>query len=213
MTDNTQATETKGRTIRWFARFYDAASWLMSFGQEAKTNREIVKKAGVQPDERVLDVGCGTGAQTLPAAEAAGPGNVAGIDPSPEMLARAREKAARKNLGIDFRNAAIEKLPFDDQQFDVVLSSFMLHHLPHDVMRKGFAEILRVLKPGGRLLATDMISGRSLLGWIIRLFGHAHKLSALARMKSDLEDAGFSAVEELPSEHGHLFYLRARKAA
>src|SRR2546426_11981212 len=109
----------------WWARFYDAMSWVGSLGGEAKTNRELVERAGIKPGERVLDVGCGTGGQTLPPAEGTGPRNVAGIDPSPDMLERAREKAAKKRLDIDFRGAAIEKLPFDDQQVDLVLNSFM----------------------------------------------------------------------------------------
>jgi ubiquinone/menaquinone biosynthesis C-methylase UbiE len=214
MTDEAQPTETRGRMIRgWMARFYDAMSWVCSLGGEAKTNREIVERAEIKPGERVLDVGCGTGAQTLPAAETAGPGNVVGIDPSPDMLERAREKAAKKRLDIDFRNAAIEKLPFADQEFDAVLSSFMLHHLPEDVMRGGFGEIQRVLKPGGRLLAVDMISGRSLVGRIIGLFGHAHKPHALERIKSQLTGAGFSNVDELPSKQGHIFFLRAERRA
>ncbi|SRR6266542_1418328 len=213
MTEEAQATETKGRMIRgWMARFYDAMSWVCSLGGEAKTNREIVQRAEIKAGERVLDVGCGTGAQTLPAAETAGPGNVIGIDPSPDMLERAREKGEKKGLEIDFRSAAIEKLPFADQEFDVVLSSFMLHHLPEDVMRSGFAEIQRVLKPSGRLLAVDMISGRSLVGRIIGFFGHAHRPHALDRIKSQLGEAGFSNVEELPSKQGHIFFLRAEKA-
>jgi ubiquinone/menaquinone biosynthesis C-methylase UbiE len=212
MTEGTQTTETRGKLIRGCtARFYDAMSWVCSLGGGAKTNREIVERAGIKPGERVLDVGCGTGAQTLPAAEVAGSGNVAGIDPSPDMLERAREKAAKKGLEIDFRSAAIEKLPFDDQQFNVVLSSFMLHHLPAEVMRAGFAEIHRVLQHGGRLVAVDFTEGRSLIGRIMGLLGHAHKLEGLDGIKSMLSEAGFSTVEELPSKQRHIFYLRAEK--
>ena len=212
MKEEAQATATKGRMIRgWMARGYDAMSWVCSLGGVAKTNREIVERAGIKPGERVLDVGCGTGAQTLPAAEVAGSGNVSGIDPSPDMLGRARDKAAKKGLDIDFRNAAIEKLPFDGGQFNVVLSSFMLHHLPDDVMRAGFAEIHRVLQHGGRLVAVDFISGRSLIGRVMGFVGHAHKLEGLEGIKSKLSEAGFSTVEELPSKQKHIFLLRAEK--
>ena len=212
-----QAPKTEGRTIRWWARFYDTASWLMSFGQDARTNREIVARAGIKPGDRVLDVGCGTGAQAIPSAMIAGAGNVTGIDPSPEMIDVARRKAAKKRVEVDFRLAAIEeRLPQADplsRLFDVVLSSFMLHHLPEDVTRAGFAQIRRVLKPGGRFLAADLVSGRSLVGRVIGFFGHAHKLKSLDAIKAALSETGFEAVEELPSSQGHLFFLIAKKPA
>ncbi len=208
MAETETAPETRGRVIHW-ARFYDAASWLMSCGQGGKTDRDIVERAGVRPGERVLDVGCGTGAQTLPAAERAGSGSVAGIDASPEMIEVARKKAAKQGLEIDFRVAPIESLPFGDAEFDVVLSGFMLHHLPDDVMHEGFREVRRVLKPGGRFLAVDMVSGRSLLGRIIGLFGHAHKPHAVQRMKLAMGDAGFGPVGELDSRQRHLVFIRA----
>src|SRR5256712_10506426 len=67
MTEEAQATETKGRMIRgWMARFYDAMSWVCPLGREAKTNREIVERAGIKPGERVLDVGWGTGGRAPP---------------------------------------------------------------------------------------------------------------------------------------------------
>src|SRR3990172_12827115 len=90
----TAAPHTQGKVIHW-ARFYDAASWLMSLGQGRKMNRDIVETAAIRAGEKVLDVGCGTGAQTLPAAEKAGPGNVTAIDASPEMIDVARGKAAK----------------------------------------------------------------------------------------------------------------------
>ena len=65
----------------------------------------------------------------------------------------AREKALKARFDIDFQVALIEKVPFPDSSFDLVTSSLMLHHLPDDLKRKGFAEIRRVLKLGGRFLA------------------------------------------------------------
>ena len=206
-----EAPQTRGRTIRFLARFYDAGSWLLSFGQEAKTNREIIEIAGIQPGEKVLDIGCGTGAQTLPAAERAGPGNVAGIDASPEMLEVARRKAAKRKLDIDFRLTPAEDLPFGDGEFDVVLSSFMLHHLPEDVIRAAFQEVHRVLKPDGRFLAVDMAS-RGLIGAAIRLFGHAHTSGGVEKLKQMLNDAGFRSVEELPrGKNSYLVFIRSLK--
>lgn len=207
-----EAPETRGRTIRFLARFYDAASWLMSFGRGAAMNRDIVEMAGIQPGERVLDAGCGTGAQTFPAAERACVADVTGIDASPEMIEIARRKARKKGLDVDFRVAAAEDLPFGDGEFDVVLSGFMLHHLPDDVMRKVFTEVRRVLRPGARFLAVDMSSRGSLVGHIIRLCGHAHSAEGVEHMKQILEEVGFREVADLDTKYKDLVFLRAKKA-
>jgi SAM-dependent methyltransferase len=82
-------------------------------------------------------------------------GRVCGIDPSVQMIARARRKAAHHGLGIDFQPGVIEQLAFPDHTFDVALSTFMMHQVPDDVKQQGLAEIARVLKPGGRLLVVD----------------------------------------------------------
>jgi ubiquinone/menaquinone biosynthesis C-methylase UbiE len=109
--------------------------------------------ARLQPGEQVLDVGCGTKILAVMAKKRGGEtGRVRGIDPSVPMIARARRRAARRGTAIDFPPAVIERLPYPEQTFDVVLSTFMLHQIPDDVKRQGLAELARVLKPGGRLL-------------------------------------------------------------
>jgi ubiquinone/menaquinone biosynthesis C-methylase UbiE len=121
--------------------------------------RELtVLQALIKPGDSVLDVGCGPGSVTIPAKIRAGAnGQASGIDPSPEMIAVARRKAASKGLAIDFRVGVIEALPYPDSSFDVVTSSLMIHHLPGDLKKKGLDEIYRVLKPGGRLLIADFM--------------------------------------------------------
>jgi demethylmenaquinone methyltransferase/2-methoxy-6-polyprenyl-1,4-benzoquinol methylase/phosphoethanolamine N-methyltransferase len=80
--------------------------------------------AALRPGESVLEVGCGTSELTQRVRARVGPtGDVYGIDPSAEMIAVARQKSARAGLGIDYRVATIEALPFPDASFDVVLSS------------------------------------------------------------------------------------------
>jgi ubiquinone/menaquinone biosynthesis C-methylase UbiE len=138
-------------------RRYDLRLWLHTKGREGRFRDEEVRLARIAPGEAVLDVGCGTGGLAIAAARAVGPsGSVVGIDPSPEMVGRARAKARRAGSAATFRTAAVEALPFPDASFDVVTFSLVLHQLPSDAFHRGMVEARRVLRPGGRLLAVDM---------------------------------------------------------
>jgi ubiquinone/menaquinone biosynthesis C-methylase UbiE len=206
-----EAPQTKGRTIRWWARFYDAASWLMSLGRAPAIKRMTLEMAAVRSGESVLDVGCGTGSLALAAKEAAGPeGSVRGIDASPEMIKQARRKAAKQGAEVDFRVAPIEELPFAEGEFDCVLSSFMLHHLPEDVKRKGLAEVRRVLKPGGRFLAVDFGStSQSVIGHLLSVLGHTHGAS-LETLAPVMAEVGFTEVETGTTKYRSVAYLRGQ---
>ncbi len=154
---NDQA-QTQGHPITW-ARGYDLLLWatnLLLGGKWQAVRQKTIDLAQLQPGERVLEVGCGTGDIALRAKACVGPtGQVTGIDPAWPMIQRASAKAARQGLTIDFQTGVIERLAFPDNTFDVVLSSFMMHMVPEEVKRQGLAEIARVLKPGGRLLVVD----------------------------------------------------------
>jgi len=156
----------------------------VTLGREQAFRQRIADLARLQPGEIVLDVGCGTGTLAMVARQRVGEiGRVAGIDPSPQMIARASRKAVRRGLAIDFQVGVIEHLSFPDQSFDVVLSTFMMHHLPDDLKRRGLAEIARVLKPGGRLLVLDMKGPAG--PW----------KSNIADQPALMKEAGFSQVE------------------
>ena len=110
----------------------------------------------LSPGERVLDVGCGAGTDTLVAAQMVTPnGHVTGIDMTPEMLAKARAAAAEMNAAnIDFVEGDVEQLPFADQSFDVVISNGVIDLIPDkDAV---FSGLFRVLRPGGRIQLADV---------------------------------------------------------
>jgi ubiquinone/menaquinone biosynthesis C-methylase UbiE len=198
---------THGRTIGWWAPFYDAIGWLTSFGRLPTLRKETLEVAALQPGESVLDVGCGTGSLTLMAAEQVGPdARVAGIDASPEMIEQARKKALKKKRDVDFRVAPIEQLPFADADFDVVLSSLMLHHLPDDLKDQGLAEVRRVLKPGGRLIVLDLIGFPGPIG---HLFGHKKDPEYPEKLQGAIRSAGFDPVQRVEMGHDNMVYLRA----
>ena len=110
----------------------------------------------VEPGQTVLDLGCGAGTDLLIAAQMVGPGGrVIGIDMTESMLARARESAAAMDLhNVEVHQSLIESLPVEDASVDVVISNGVIDLIPdkHAV----FAEIDRVLRPGGRLQLADV---------------------------------------------------------
>jgi SAM-dependent methyltransferase len=99
------------------------------------------------PDERVLDVACGSGNAALAASRRFG--EAVGVDYVPELLANGRERAAAEGLDVEFVEGDAQELPFEDAAFDVVLSTFGAMFAPDQA--KTAAELLRVCRPGGRI--------------------------------------------------------------
>ncbi len=178
-------------------RMYDILVKIATRGRESAFRQKVIDLARLKPGESVLDVGCGTGTLAIAAKRrVSSDGKVYGIDASPEMIARAAGKARKAGLEIDFRNESIAALPYSDWQFDVVLSTVMLHHLSRRVREAGIREIRRVLKPDGRVLIVEFDFSRTehrrgLVAHLHRRHGHVSSDKVLALLK----DAGLNVVE------------------
>jgi SAM-dependent methyltransferase len=140
--------------------FADASAYQRFMGRYSdRLAHEFARTAGVSPGERVVDVGCGTGALTVVLADLVGPDHVAGADPSEPFVEQARARIP----GADLRVASAEALPFDDDTFDVALSQLVFHFVSDPAA--SVREMARVTRPGGRVAACvwDMTGGMTMI--------------------------------------------------
>lgn len=121
-------------------------------------SENLAEALEIVPDERVLDVACGSGNGAIAAARRAW-GNTVGADYVPSLLERGRERAAAERLEIEFVEADAQDLPFEDGRFDVGMSIFGAMFAPDQ--EKTAAELLRVVKPGGRIGMANWTPGGS----------------------------------------------------
>jgi len=164
-----------------------AAEYVAKWGKDP-TNRMTVEAAGLQPEDVVVDVGCGGGEAVRVAAEHVVRGRAIGVDPTPAMIRIAREQSRDHPCAdrIRFVEGPAEALPLESGEASVVLAINSLHHWEQP--EAGLEEVWRVLAPGGRLLIGDEETedGR---------WSHAEgRLSDEVEIRRLVEDRGFESV-------------------
>ncbi|MGO4209864.1 class I SAM-dependent methyltransferase [Terriglobus sp. 2YAB30_2] len=202
-----QLPKTSGLLLHKAAQ-YDLLLWLLTLGRERNFRERALGLARLSAGEAVLDIGCGTGTLAIAAKRQVGPnGRVDGIDASSEMIRRASRKASKAGADVAFQTALVESLPFCDGTFDVVLSTLMLHHLPGVLRSQCAAQVRRVLKPGGRLLAIDFGTSPGEKGIVAHFHRHGH--INLSEMTAIFRGAGLQISESGTVGIGDLEYLLA----
>jgi SAM-dependent methyltransferase len=174
----------------------------------------LALKAG----ETVVDLGSGAGIDVFLAADAVGPsGKVIGIDMTPEMLARARRNAAKAGVtNAEFREGRLEELPIDDGTVDAITSNCVINLVPD---KAGvFKEIARILKPGGRLVISDIVLDKALPPAIEKdVYAYVGCIAGAAMRESYfamLKEAGLGEIEILKDiDYGALVIEHERHEA
>jgi SAM-dependent methyltransferase len=189
-----------GMSRTWLLPLYDPLTRLLGI---RRIHRRLLDQAGLRPGQRVLEIGCGTGNLLLAAKRTQPAVTVVGVDPDLTALARAHRKARRRGLGVQLDRGYADQLPYADDSVDVVLSSFMLHHVPADQREPALREVRRVLRPGGALHLVDIGGAAAPAdGWIARR-AHRHELTRDglgAGIPDLLRQAGFTDVSETGSD-------------
>lgn len=204
------------------AELYDVGVELLFLGGAEVMRRQvlppIVRESRARgPRLRILDVACGTGPTLVALSKTLPHARLTGIDLSPWYLREARRRLV-DHPHVDFLATPAEELPFRDDSFDVVTSTYLFHELPRAVRRQVFGEMARVLRPGGLLVVEDaaQVSESAEVESILRLFpGDFHEPYFEDYLGDALEDlavqAGLTIDEVWPAYMAKV--VTARSAA
>lgn len=201
--DNRDFLPAAGRDL--FLPLYDPLVRLLGFD---RTRRDLMSQADLQPGQRVLDIGCGTGSFLVLLKRHYQDVEAAGIDPDPKALRRAKMKVERAGVSVQLDEGFADELPYKDASFDYVFSSFMFHHLEQQDREETLREAIRVLKPGGAFYLLDFEMQNGSHGFLRRLI-HSHALlkeNTPERLLELMNRAGFQSAERF-NESSMLFGL------
>lgn len=139
--------------FRFLTRIYDPLIRVTT--RERRFKQVLVDQCNVPSNGTVVDIGCGTGTLAMSIKKAYPDSRVIGLDADPEILDRARVKAKRANVDVEFREANAKKLPLPDAEAHRVVSSLFFHHLQSDDKRIVLSEAIRVLRSDGEMHIAD----------------------------------------------------------
>ena len=208
----------KALRFNWLTKYYDAVVSLTT--REKIFKKRLIEYANLKNNNRILDIGSGTGTLAILIKESNPNTNVTGLDGDSEIIKIAEKKSTKKKLDISFKQGLSYDLPFQDRQFDHCFSSLFFHHLTTSNKQKTFNESYRVLKNGGQLHIADW--GKP-TNWLMRiLFFIVQLLDGFQTTKGNVDGilpdlmkkAGFVKVnikEEISTMLGTMTIYRAIK--
>ena len=188
------------QTIREFKKVL----WVYDFWgrfTESKAAGKVLELADITNGDAVLDVACGTG-EMLEKVVALNPdGENAGVDLSPDMLAKATKKLSKTGNKVDLKENSAMKLDFSDHRFDVLINNYMVDLLPVDTFGTIANEFFRVLKPGGKVVMSTFSFGTRKVHrfwfWVAKHFPALLTGCRPVSFKKYLEKAGFTIEQDI----------------
>jgi ubiquinone/menaquinone biosynthesis C-methylase UbiE len=216
---NNKSIPTRGRTLDHAATVYDYFEPILLLGKQAEYDQKIVSLLNLNKRDRVLDLGCGTGVLTRRIADQLDSefgGVSVGIDAAAKMIQVARKK--RENETCRFEVAAAEDLPYEDGDFDAVVSSLFFHHVDIELKTKALAEAWRVLRSKGKLVIADMHVPTT---WMGALVSHASRWFFMQPQISEnikgilptlIQNAGFDPPKNVCTYFGYISVFTSQKS-
>jgi len=204
-------------SFRWLTPLYDPLlKWIM---REENFKRILISQANIQPEMKVLDLGCGTGTMTIMLKQGVPQAKVIGLDGDKEVLTIARSKAIQAGVDVQWEQGLAYRLPYPDNSFDRVVSSLVFHHLVSTDKVRAFQEINRVLRPGGKFHMVDFGPPHNIYEQTLALFDRWLEEAAdnaKGCLPSMMQSVGLQQIEEtfhLTTIFGPLSIVRAVKGA